>query len=87
MEWNAARMKFPVLSGVMPGAEAKTNENKTSAQSLLAGQSFGPQTSTGVLAGRPQTASVAEDDGRYPVALPPASAAMLVLYPRPAGHQ
>jgi DNA repair exonuclease SbcCD ATPase subunit len=41
MEWNAARMKFAVLSGVVPGAEAKTNENKTSAQSLLAGQSFG----------------------------------------------
>src|SRR5580692_4825072 len=27
MEWNAARLKFAVLSGVVPGAESKTNEN------------------------------------------------------------
>ncbi len=53
----------------------------------LGGQSFGPQTSTGVLPGRAQTSSVPEDDGRYVVELPPASAAMLVLLPRASSHQ
>jgi Glycosyl hydrolase family 79 C-terminal beta domain len=49
----------------------------------LAGQSFGAQTSTGRLAGRTQVASVpSQDDDRYAIALPAASAAMLVLAPR-----
>ena len=48
----------------------------------LSGQSFGDATSTGRLAGRPQTTSVAPRDGRYAVSLPAASAAMLVLSPR-----
>jgi hypothetical protein len=47
----------------------------------LGGQSFGAQTSTGRLAGTAQTSSVSSDDGRYAVALPAASAAMLVLSP------
>jgi hypothetical protein len=41
MEWNAARMKFPVLSGIVPGAETKPAGGETPAQSWLAGQSFG----------------------------------------------
>ena len=45
----------------------------------LGGQSFGAETSTGVLAGPAQTASVSEGDGRYVIELPAASAAMLVL--------
>ena len=53
----------------------------------LGGQSFGPQTTTGVLAGPAQHAPVSEDDGRYAVELPPASAAMLVLSARATGHQ
>ena len=53
----------------------------------LGGQSFGPQTTTGVLAGPAQHALVSEDDGRYAVELPPASAAMLVLSARATGHQ
>jgi hypothetical protein len=40
MEWNSARLKFPVLSGVVPGAETKAAEPGTTAQSLLANQSF-----------------------------------------------
>jgi hypothetical protein len=40
MEWNTARLKFPVLSGVVPGADSKTGEDGKPAQSLLAGQSF-----------------------------------------------
>ena len=48
----------------------------------LSGQSFGAATSTGRLAGRPQTGSVASQDGSYVVSLPAASAAMLVLSPR-----
>ena len=41
MEWNAARLKFPVLSGTVPGAETKTADGGSPAQSLLAKQSFG----------------------------------------------
>ncbi len=48
----------------------------------LAGQSFGSQTTTGLLAGAPVTASVAPVAGEYVVRLPAASAAMLTL---PAG--
>jgi hypothetical protein len=47
----------------------------------LAGQSFGASTSTGRLAGAPLTSSVPAAGGRYVVALPAASAAMLVLSP------
>ena len=53
----------------------------------LGGQSFGSQTSTGALAGPAQRASVPEDDGRYVVELPPASAAMLVLSARATGDR
>ncbi len=48
----------------------------------LGGQSFGAQTSTGRLAGRPDGAAVATAQGRYAVSVPAASAAMLVLSPR-----
>jgi hypothetical protein len=42
MEWNSARLKFPVLSGVVPGgAETKAGDSGTAAQTWLAGQSFG----------------------------------------------
>ena len=42
MEWNAARLKFPVLSGgVLPGAEDKSQDGGPSAHSWLASQSFG----------------------------------------------
>jgi hypothetical protein len=41
MEWNAARLKFTVLSGVVPTAESKSTEKAAPAQSLLANQSFG----------------------------------------------
>jgi hypothetical protein len=41
MEWNAARLKFTVLSGTVPTAESKSAEKTAPAQSLLANQSFG----------------------------------------------
>jgi glycosyl hydrolase family 79 len=53
----------------------------------LAGQSFGSATTTGRLAGSSQQASVSGDDGRYEIALPAASAAMLVLSPRDSAHR
>lgn len=40
MEWNSARLKFPVLSGEVPGPESKSAGEAT-AQSWLANQSFG----------------------------------------------
>ena len=49
----------------------------------LGGQSFGAQTSTGRLAGRPDSGAGGDaQGGRYVVSLPAASAAMLVLSPR-----
>ena len=55
----------------------------------LAGQSFGSATTTGRLAGSSQrtSASVSGDDGRYEIALPPTSAAMLVLSPHTSAHR
>ena len=47
----------------------------------LGGQSFGARTSTGVLAGRPEVATVAPVGGHYLVALPAESAAVLMLAP------
>jgi len=48
----------------------------------LDGQSFGTSTFTGRLAGRTGSASVAASHGRYAVAVPGDSAALLVLSPR-----
>jgi hypothetical protein len=45
----------------------------------LGGQSFGPRTFTGTLAGDPRTIAMSRVHGRYVVMLPAASAAMLVL--------
>ena len=53
----------------------------------LGGQSFGPETTSGLLAGKAQQPGVSGDNGRYVVELAPASAAMLVLSPRSAAHQ
>ena len=41
MEWNAARLKFAVLSGTVPTAESKKAEGGTPAQSALTNLSFG----------------------------------------------
>ena len=48
-------------------------------QASLGGQSFGPETGTGLLAGTPQLSFVTPHAGSYAVGLPPASAAMLTL--------
>ena len=73
----------------VPGRDTKATLTRLTAPSAsatsgvtLGGQSFGSQTATGQLAGRPASSSVAADDGRYVVSLPAASAAMLVLPPR-----
>jgi hypothetical protein len=75
-----------VLAVAVPGHHGGATLTRLTAPSAsskggvaLGGLSFGQQTSTGVLTGRAQTASVPEQDGRYVVQLPPASAAMLVL--------
>jgi len=41
MEWNAARLKFPVLSGQMPEGGARPAESAGPQSSLLPAQSFG----------------------------------------------
>jgi hypothetical protein len=47
----------------------------------LGRQTFGPSTSTGVLAGAPEVSPVSPVDGRYAVPLPGGSAALLTLTP------
>jgi hypothetical protein len=51
----------------------------------LGGQSFGSGTFTGRLTGRLRASSVSPVDGRYTVALPAASAVLLVISPRGRG--
>jgi hypothetical protein len=46
---------------------------------MLGGRSFGPATSTGVLAGEPRLVRVMPAAGTYAVALPPASAALITI--------
>jgi chromosome segregation ATPase len=41
MEWNAARLKYDVLSGNLPGEAAKKTESPDTAQPWLADRSFG----------------------------------------------
>jgi hypothetical protein len=45
----------------------------------LGGQSFGSQTTTGLITGNPESDSVTPSAGSYLVRLPAASAAMLTL--------
>jgi hypothetical protein len=78
----------------VPGAHGSATLTRLTAPSsssasgvTLGGQSFGPETSTGVLAGPAQTSAVSDDHGRYVVELPPSSAAMLVLPPLATGHR
>ena len=75
-----------VLTVRVPGRDPKATLTRLTAPSAsatsgvtLGGQSFGARTGTGLLAGRPESSSVAPDDGRYVVSLPATSAAMLVL--------
>lgn len=41
MEWNAARLKYDVLSGELPKAAAEENAEADASRSLLAGRGFG----------------------------------------------
>jgi chromosome segregation ATPase len=41
MEWNAARLKYDVLSGELPQAAAKEDAEADASKSLLAGRGFG----------------------------------------------
>ena len=78
MPGNFATVTLARLTAPSPGATSGVT---------LGGQSFGPQTTTGRLAGPSNQTSVSGDDGRYPVTLPAGSAAMLVLSPPASGHR
>ncbi len=77
------------LSVAVPGARFGSGElERLSAPGIgahrgvtLAGESFGARTFTGLLSGAAHRSAVASAGGRYLVALPAASAAMLVLSP------
>ena len=47
----------------------------------IGGQGFGAQTSTGELAGTPQTTTLKPSNGHYTFTLPAASAALLTIAP------
>ena len=77
------------IAGAQAGGASLERLTAPSARSAggvtLAGQSFGPRTSTGVLAGPPQVWTVSAVRGRYAVSLPAASAALLELPASAAG--
>jgi hypothetical protein len=88
---NTGRAPRPLSLDVAGQPVARARLERLTAPSLLAsrgvtlaGQSFGARTITGRLAGGPRTESVPRVGGRYAVALPAASAALLVLAPRPS---
>jgi hypothetical protein len=68
-------------SAIGPAALERLEAPAVTAKSgvTLAGQSFGAQTATGLLAGAAQPTSVTQTGGEYLVRLPAASAAMLTL--------
>jgi hypothetical protein len=78
---RVAALRVPAASGhgLLVRLEAAGLEARGGV--TLAGQSYGPATSTGLLAGPRVTASVKPTRGEYVVRIPAASAAMLTLAP------
>jgi hypothetical protein len=78
---HARSVNVRIPSGSGPATLERLQAPSVEAQSgvTLGGQSFGPQTDTGQLAGTPSTTSVTPVAGDYAVRLPGASAAMLTL--------
>ena len=76
---RSVKLRIPNVSG--PAALALLRAPAVGANTgvTLGGQSFGVQSTTGLLAGQPRAASVVAAGGSYVVQLPPASAAMLTL--------
>ena len=79
---QAVHLHLPGTGGPASAEALRAPSINATSGITLGGQSFGAQTSTGRLAGRPDSAPVATAQGRYAVSLPAASAAMLVLSPR-----
>jgi hypothetical protein len=78
---RSVALRLPAAGG--PGALERLTAPAldSTAGVTLGGRSFGTQTTSGILAGRPLDALVSRVAGRYVVRLPPASAALLTLAP------
>ena len=78
---RAQSVAVRAASAIGPAALERLEAPAVTAKSgvTLAGQSFGAQTATGLLAGAAQPTSVTQTGGEYLVRLPAASAAMLTL--------
>jgi Glycosyl hydrolase family 79 C-terminal beta domain len=74
-------LQIPGASGPAALERLRAPSVSSNAGVTLGGQSFGAQTSTGLLAGRAANAAVAPSAGEYVVRVPAASAAMLTLAP------
>jgi hypothetical protein len=86
---DRARVVSVAIAGARPGRgslERLTAPSVSAGRGVaLGGESFASPTFTGHLARRPRVSKVAAVGGRYAVALPAASAALLVVSPPAAG--
>jgi hypothetical protein len=74
-------LKPPRSGGLANVAWLLAPSARATTRVTLGGQSFGAETATARLAGRPARAAMISADGRYVLGLPPATAAMLTLVP------
>jgi hypothetical protein len=81
---RTARIRIPSVRGPAAVERLEAPGVHATGGVTLGGQSFGSATSTGMLAGKPQTTTVSPVGGAYVISLPAASAAMLTI-PASAG--
>jgi hypothetical protein len=78
------RIRIPSLRGPAAVERLEAPSAHATAGVSLGGQTFGAQTSTGMLAGTSRPTMISPRNGVYAVAVPASSAAMLTI-PAPAG--
>jgi len=76
------RLQFRSARGPASVEQLRAPSMQATAGVRLAGESFDPQTATGLLAGRPQVTTLAPSQRTYVVGVPGASATMLTLSTR-----
>jgi hypothetical protein len=72
-------VRIPSVSGTATVERLEAPSAQATSGVTLGGQSFGPETTTGLLAGASQITSLSSKSGGYAVTLPGTSAAMLTL--------
>jgi hypothetical protein len=79
---EVVRLQIPSTRGPASVEQLRAPSVDAKAGVTLGGQSFGAETATGVLAGRPEVITLAPAGRTYVVRVPAASATMLTLLPR-----